>query len=280
MKLRAPGPKPILLAPVRANLGVQAAYRRQLLALIEAMHKDILRTISRVYKVKPPHALLAKDESPAAALRKAMKDLGREWSKKFASGSEHLAAHFADEALKHSDVALKATLRKAGFGIKFQMTRPMNDSYRAVIGENVGLIKSIPAEHLADVEGLVMRSVQHGRSMKELTAQLEERYGVTKRRAALIARDQNNKATAVMNKVRKLGLGIEKSKWVHTSASKHPRESHEKMNGEVFETAQGCMDEEYGDYVQPGELINCGCVAPGIIPGLDDDPEEDDAEAS
>jgi uncharacterized protein with gpF-like domain len=271
MRLQAPTRKPIRLAPVRANLGVEAWYRKKLQTMIEAMHKDIVRTLTRVYRSKPPHALMAKDKSPANALREAMHQLAGTWRKSFSEGSERLAAHFANESLKHSDMALQATLRKAGFSVKFQMTRPMNDAYRAVIGENVGLIKSIPAEHLADVEGLVMRSVQHGRSMKELTHELVARFGVTKRRAALISRDQNNKATAVMNKVRKLGLGIDKSEWVHTSASKDPRESHEDMNGEIFETSQGCFDADYGDFVQPGELINCGCVSRGIIPGLDDD---------
>jgi uncharacterized protein with gpF-like domain len=274
VRLRAPGPKPIRLAPVRANAGVESWYRKKLDGLVEAMHKDVLRTLTRAYKAKPPHALLAKDKSPASALRSAMRGLSSSWKQQFAKGSEVLASHFADKALQSSDFALQHALRKAGFSVKFQMTRPMNDAYRAVIGENVGLIKSIPAEHLADVEGLVMRSVQHGRSMKELSDQLVARYGVTKRRAALISRDQNNKATAVMNKVRKLGLGITKSEWVHTSASKQPRESHEEMNGRIFNTSEGCMDAEYGDFIQPAELINCGCTSRGIIPGLDDETSE------
>lgn len=272
MKLRAPGAKPIKLAPVRANLGVQMAYRKKLLGLIEAMHKDIVRTLTSVFKA---HPRLAADASPAVAAAKAMRRLRRTWQQRFNEGSRSLAAHFADETRKHSDMALQTTLRKAGFSVKFQMTHPMNDAYQAVLHENVGLIRSIPTQHLHDVEGLVMRSVQHGRSLGDLSEQLQDRFGVTKRRAALIARDQNNKATAVMNKIRKLGLGIDKSQWVHTTASKDPRESHEAMHGEIFDTAEGCFDSEEGDFVQPGELINCGCVAMGIIPGLDDDPEEE-----
>jgi uncharacterized protein with gpF-like domain len=279
MKLRAPGPKPIRVAAVNPNEGVKADYRKRLLALIEAMHKDVMREVLRAYKATPPHALLAKDASPAVANRAVMKALSRKWGKTFADAAEKIAAHFADQVLKHNDFALKTTLRKAGFSVKFQMTRPANDAYRAVIGENVGLIKSIPSQHLADVEGMVMRSVQHGRALGDLSKDLQGRFGVTKRRAALIARDQNNKATAIMNKIRKLDLGIKKSRWIHTAASKHPRESHEDMNGTLFDTAEGCFDKEYGDFVQPGELINCGCIAEGIIPGMDDDQEGDDEAA-
>ena len=35
MKLRAPGPKPILIAAVRPNLGVEAAYRRKLALMVK-----------------------------------------------------------------------------------------------------------------------------------------------------------------------------------------------------------------------------------------------------
>ena len=277
MKLRAPGSKSIRVAAVYPNEGVKADYRKRLLALIEAMHRDVLREVIRAYKAKPPHALLAKDVSPAAAERAVMRALQRKWGKVFGDSAEKIAAHFADQALKHNDFALQTTLRKAGFSVKFQMTRSANDAYRAVIGENVGLIKSIPSQHLADVEGMVMRSVQHGRDLGGLSKDLIDRFDITKRRAALIARDQNNKATAIMNKIRKLDLGIEKSKWRHTMASKNPRDSHEKMNGEIFDTAEGCFDDEYDDFVQPGELICCGCIAEGIIPGIDDETEETEA---
>lgn len=293
MKLRAPGPRPILLAAVRPNEGVRAWYREKLQGLITGMHHDAIKTLARIYKKKPPHALMAKDGSPAYELREAMKAFGREWLMKFKDGSHDLALHFSDEVLKHSDFALKRTLRNAGFSVQFTMTRSMNDAYQAVIGENIGLIKSIPQEYLADVEGMVMRAVQHGRSMDELTKQLGDLVSLkrkpgetdhsllarTKRRAAFIARDQNNKATAVFNRVRKLGLGIDQSVWVHTLASKNPRVSHEAMNGETFKTAEGCLDDDMNELVQPGELPNCGCVSRGIIPGLDSETP-DDAEAS
>lgn len=279
MKLRAPGPKAIRVAAVGPNLGVKAAYQKRLVALIEAMHKDILRAVSKAWAANPPHALLAKDASPASDGRKVVAALRRRWTKRFKDGADTLAKHFTDDTLRHQDVALQSALRKAGFSVKFQATRPMNDAYQAVRHEQVHLIKSIPAQHLDDVEGLVLRSVQHGHDMGQLSKDLQERYEITKRRAALIARDQNNKATAVFNRVRKLDLGIVKSRWIHTQASKNPRDSHEDMardDGGIFDTAVGCYDKEYGDFVQPGELINCGCIAEGVIPGLG---EEDGDEA-
>ena len=68
-------------------------------------------------------------------------------------------------------------------------------------------LDSIPSYHKAsrlqritNVEGLVMRSVQTGRDLRQLTTDLQEQFGVTRRRAAFIARHQSNKATASMTR--------------------------------------------------------------------------------
>ncbi|MCH5894342.1 phage head morphogenesis protein, partial [Salmonella enterica] len=84
----------------------------------------------------------------------------------------------------------------------------MNTALQASITENVNLIRSIPQQHLTQVETLVMQSVSRGRDLKTLTDELEKRYGITRRRAALIARDQNNKATSVMQSARQRSVGI------------------------------------------------------------------------
>lgn len=88
------------------------------------------------------------------------------------------------------------------------MTSQMNNALQATIAENVGLIRSIPEKYFTEVEGLVMRSVARGRDLSYLTDELQKRYGITRRRAAFIARDQNNKATSVVQSARQQALGI------------------------------------------------------------------------
>lgn len=76
-----------------------------------------------------------------------------------------------------------------------------------------------------------MQSVGRGRDLKTLTDELEKRYGITRRRAALIARDQNNKATSVMQSARQRSVGITEGIWRHSRAGKTWRPSHVKANG-------------------------------------------------
>lgn len=269
--LRAPG-KAVTLKSTHPNVGVAVAYQKRIDRMVDAMHKSLLYWLTAAYKANEPHALMAKDASPAVTLGKVMTKLARRWTKAFDQGAADMAKAFADSVFGASDAGLKSALKKAGFTVPFRKTAAMNDAYQAVIGENISLIKSIPAKHLQEVEGLVMRSVQTGRDLGQLRDDLIERYDITKKRAALISRTENNKATATMERARRLELGITKAKWLHSGGGVHPRPSHVKASGKIYDVAQGCLID--GEYVQPGELINCRCVSRAVIPGFDDDDED------
>jgi SPP1 gp7 family putative phage head morphogenesis protein len=114
---------------------------------------------------------------------------------------------------------------------------------------------------------MLMRSVARGRDLGGMTKEMEERYGITRRRAALISRDQNNKATAIITRVRQRELGITEAIWLHSSAGKHPRPSHVAMNGKRYLIAEGMEDPDEGRKILPGELVNCRCVSRSVIPG-------------
>jgi uncharacterized protein with gpF-like domain len=264
--------KDVHLRPVRPNAGIEAAYRKRLFRLVDDMHRSILYWISATYRANEP--LLAADATPAYFLRKSMAELRARWQKKFDDGAMKLAEAYADKIRRYTDGSLGGALRDAGFSIKFKMNAPMKDAYQAVIGEQVGLIRSIASEHLTQVETLVMQSVQTGRKLDELAEQLQARFKVTKKRAALIARDQNNKATATLTRTRQLTLGITEARWRHSSAGKVPRPSHvaagrqDGGRGQRYKIAEGCLID--GQHILPGELINCRCVAAAIIPGIEE----------
>jgi SPP1 gp7 family putative phage head morphogenesis protein len=255
-----------ILRPVHPNAGIEAQYRKKLKALIAAMQASIVNRLTAVYKNNEP--LIAKDSMPADELQKAITQMADEWQARFDEGSHRLAEWFAQKTKNYADGTLHNILRDAGFTVEFRMTETMQDAYSAVIHEQVGLIKSIAAEHLQEVQGLVMRSVQQGRNLGELSAELQKRYGVTKRRAALIARDQNNKATAIITRVRQKNLGITHAVWKHSHAGKHPRPSHLAADGEVYEIDKGMyLDSKW---VWPGTEIMCRCVSKPIIQGFID----------
>lgn len=253
------------LRPVHANQGIEAAYRKRLDRLIDEMQRSLVYWLTAAYRRNMPE--IAQDESPAMALTKMMRRLAKQWQRRFDEAAQPVASEFAETSMSAADISLRSALRQKGFSVQFQLTRAANDVFQATVQENVGLIKSIAAEHLQEVQGMVMRSVTQGRDLEGLVEDLQKRYGVTKRRAAFIARDQNNKATATITRVRQQGLGIKQAKWRHSRGGKHPRKSHQEADGKVYDVDKGMLID--GEYIRPGELPNCRCVAISIIPGFD-----------
>lgn len=256
--------QPKTIRAVKPNAGVEAWYRKQLDTLIREMQKSTCYWLTANYKASG--AAVAMDASPAVFMRNAMMKLARRWTKRFDDISQKLADRFSGDALKNSDVSLHNALETAGFTVEFKMTAPMNNALQATIAENVGLIRSIPEKYFTEVDGLVMRSVARGRDIGYLTEELEKRYGITRRRAALIARDQNNKATSVMQTARQQSIGITQGIWRHSHAGKEPRPSHVKADGNKFDLSKGMyLDDKW---TMPGEEINCRCTWTAVIPGI------------
>lgn len=265
-QLTAPTKKPIRLAPIRPNLGLTIRYQSQIDAMIDAMNRDVVRSVRAQWRRRPPE--MAEDISPAAALRALFRRLSRKWTDRFNEFAETIGGTFGRKAAAMTDHAMAAALKKAGFTVKFTMTAAANDVMQATIAEQVGLIKSIPAEYLVDVQGAVMRSVQVGRDLATLTAEIEQKYGISRRRAATIARDQNNKATASITRVRQQELGITQAIWRHSGGGRVPRPTHVANSGKPYDIAAGWLDPAVGKRIWPGTEVNCRCVSMPIIPGL------------
>jgi uncharacterized protein with gpF-like domain len=237
-----------LLRPARPNVGMQALYRRRLTDLIAAMHQSVVARVRAVYAANTPE--IAKDATTAE------------------EPAPKLAEWFGTKVEERSDAQLKAILGKGGFSVPLRQTPASRDILQSTIQQNVSLIRSIPADYFAEIEGLVMRSVQTGRDLATLTAELRARYGVTARRAALIARDQNNKATSAMQKARQLEIGITRGIWIHSGGGKRPRPKHVAVDGVEFDLSEGLRVGDKGQYVMPGEEIECKCVWRPVVPGF------------
>lgn len=258
--------KPITLPPIHPNAGLQLLYQRKIEKIVDEMNKSVLYWLRTAYNANKPE--MAQDASPAVFLTQVLRRLARRWEDRFEVYAKKLAKYFATEAKDRVDGRLKSILKKSGFAVEFKMTAAANDVMQATIQQNVGLIKSIASRHFEEIEGLVLRSVTTGRDLKYLTDELEKRFKVTRKRAAFIARDQNNKATAVITRVRQEGLGITEALWKHSHAGKTPRPEHQKWHNQKYDVSKGMWSEVDGCYVWPGTAINCRCGSRSILPML------------
>ena len=273
-KLVAPTKKAIKLDPIHANLGIESAYRKKLQALIAEMSNSTIYWVRAAWRKDPPLSSIAQDKlrsnGPIVDLRRTMIRLGKHWQRRFDELGPELAKVFVDGATATTDAAMMASLEKAGFTVKFQMTQAAQQGYQAVLAENVGLIKSIPAEYLLDVQQKVWGAVKSGYDLETLTKGLQADYGVSFRRASLIARDQSNKAKAVIENVRRQELGITQAIWQHSGGGRVPRPDHLKAGQDklVYDLDKGAYIG--GKWIFPGTEISCRCTSRAIVPGFED----------
>lgn len=222
-------------------------------------------------------AMDAERKNPSVLLRKALQKWGGLWAKRIDSLSSELARRFAGKATAATQASMMSALDRAGFTVKFKPTARSVATFEAVVAENVGLIKSIPQQFLKDVESAVWQSVMKGGDLATLTKTIQDKYGIAYRRAAFIARDQNNKATAAMENTRRMEMGFKEAFWLHSHAGKEPRPTHVAMNGKRYTLSEGMYDSAIKKNTWPGVEPNCRCNSRAILPGFDDEedtPEE------
>jgi len=105
MKLHSPTSQRILIAPTYPNAGVRAAYQRSLARLVEAMIDDTEVQVKAAYLQR-----ITFDRSLLATLRA----LRKRWTGNFDSMRFNIAESFANNALRHHDLAFSAALSKGG----------------------------------------------------------------------------------------------------------------------------------------------------------------------
>lgn len=257
-----------VLRPNHPSIALEIEYRRKLECLINEMQSSVLYWLRASFKANEPEvAVLAQDALPAKELRKAVRKLSRRWQRNFNEASIDLAHWFSTRAHKRSTHSLQKILQKGGWSVDLQMNAAQRDILAATVQQNVSLIRSIPSQYFTQVEGMVMRSVQTGRDLHQLTNDLQRNFRVTRRRAELIARDQNNKVTAAITRARQVELGL-KAIWVHSGAGKHPRPTHIRNSGKEYDPVRGWYDPAVKRWIHPGTEINCRCFSKSVVPGF------------
>ncbi len=254
---------PLSIPEIRVNAGIERWYVKQLTKIVLEMKADVQAELIKGFRRE---AKLAMD-GITDYVAHAIEFIAHRWGKKLDTLSPEISKEFVRRTVANYDNIMKTHLRNAGFTVRFQMTQFQRDSLQAVIENNVGLIKSISSQYLEKVQGDVWRCVTTGYNLKDLTDNLEQGYGITRRRAANIARDQSNKAHATIELARRKELGITKAIWMHSHAGKKPRPSHVAANNKVFDVEKGMYLD--GEWIQPGQLPNCRCTSRSVIEGLD-----------
>lgn len=257
-----------ILRAISTNAGVRTWYKRRLITELKAMRDSVRYWLMAAYRKREDS--IVGDANPVADILARFDKDARRWTQRWNWLSSWLACKVVAKMDSNTTSALRSAFKAAGFSVAFNSTRNLNTVTKALIAENVNLIKSIGSQYLTEVRGIVTRGVSMGRDLEYVSDELEKRYGITERRAAFIARDQCDKASQAIQRTRDAEVGIEEGIWVHLPGLKTSRHTHEEMDGKRFRIDEGLYDSDVGYNVLCGELPGCRCTYRRVLPEFGD----------
>ncbi len=216
----------------------------------------------------------AQDDSISSQIRMALNALYNKYYDKFSARSKRLIKKLLKDVNKTStsqvNNALKSMLgdKTTGFALKGSaISAEKSEIMKALMFENVSLIKSIPNEYFKQITGAVARSIENGMGLKELSKEILSYGAKNARRADLIAQDQTRKAYNAINRQNFRENGISKFEWVHSGGSRDPRPYHKDvLNGQIFDVDKGAPSEkDKTKFIFPGEEPYCRCIMKAVL---------------
>lgn len=160
-------------------------------------------------------------------------------------------------------------LNRSIFGIDIFVNEPwLTDQLHLFSIQNSQLIVSLPEQELDRVAGIVERGLQQGLSHKQLIPEIQKTFGISQRRAKLIARDQTSKLNSSLTRLRQQEVGVEEYIW-QTSLDERVRPTHKANEGKKFR-----WDKPSPITGHPGHDVNCRCVARPVLQNLLDIGED------
>lgn len=139
------------------------------------------------------------------------------------------------------------------------------DAFPRWVEENVALIKTIPQESLGKMRRITLEGYKNGESTTSILKKIQAEYGMDKRHARLIARDQTAKLNSQITSQRMRDAGVREYIW-RTAKDSRVRDSHRELEGKRFRLDDPpVVDEKTGRRCHPGEDYQCRCIKRAIF---------------
>ncbi len=184
----------------------------------------------------------------------------------------------ADLDEKLSTKEWKKTVKKT-FGIDLLEDYYQGDFYSKAIEEwisdNVDLIKTIPHDSLGKIKQMVYENYMSGKTSTSIVKEIQRQYGMDKRHARFIAKDQTAKLNSKITQKQQRDAGVTMYEW-STSGDQRVRrgdkvkggavdpmgDNHKRLEGMVCSWDDPpLVDRKRGRRCHPGQDYQCRCCA-------------------
>ncbi len=241
-------------------------YMRITDAYMKLVNEVVSKHLPKVKKAIMQEQARADDDRDLQALvSQVFRDISTELEERAGTyGLEKKLANLANLTRKLTIKEWKKVC-KATLGIDIMDDYYLGEFYRESLRkwteDNVGLIKTIPKDTLTEMQNIVQEGFKTGKTTTSIVKKIQRTYGVEKRHARLIARDQMAKLNADLTQSQQQDAGVEEYVW-STSGDSRVRDRHRQLNGKTFRWSDPpVVDERTGRRGHPGQDYQCRCVA-------------------
>lgn len=160
---------------LNVNSGIMSWYTKELEKMTVQMCRECTKVLADIYRELGYQTEFAADESISSQARIALNELYKKYSGKFSKDTKKIVEKLLKKTNRYSNYQLNESFKKMlGDGAKaFMLTGSAispekSEIMKALLFENVSLIKSIPNEYFKQITGAVARSIENGEGVKWL----------------------------------------------------------------------------------------------------------------
>nr|WP_254599969.1 phage minor head protein [Cupriavidus gilardii] len=199
---------------------------------------------------------------PSAA--PTIEQLLRRYAEALTPWAEATAARMLAEVNRRDEQAWMAQAKEMSRALQQEIrSAPTGATMRALMAEQVGLIRSIPIEAAERVHKLTIEGLENSSRASEISKAIQASGEVAKSRADLIARTEVARTASALTEARALHVGSPGYIW-KTSGDSDVRDSHRKMNGQFVRWDDPpTLDGMTG---HAGQFPNCRCWCEVVVP--------------
>lgn len=239
-------------------------YQRILEAWLADLQAQILDYVERRWETNPVVFPGGRDDATSSWTKRTLGDLELKVEESLEGEELERALDAISKDVSRSPSSNVAKL----VGVSLHSEAGIPGAMEAFRSRNVGLIKSLAGQQLDEVSTLLSKAEAGAWRVEDLRKEMEERFGVGRSKAQLLARDQVLKLNGQLNQLRQQNAGITEYDW-STSGDERVREFHQDLDGTRQRWDSPPVVDEDGRREHPGSDYQCRCTAIPVIPALE-----------
>ena len=147
-----------------------------------------------------------------------------------------------------------------------EISPTMAEAIKTDYSDNLNLtIKDFSDEAIMDLRERVSKNMVQGFRADKIQGVLEAQYGVSRRKARFISRQETSLLVSKYRETRYTDAGITRYRW-ETSHDERVRQDHKDLNGKIFSWDNPPITNKMtGQRNNPGEDFGCRCLAIPIL---------------